>query len=64
MKKSVGDALVERLAAWGVRRVYGYPGDGINGVVGAIARAENAVTFIEPQRCQDGARDDPRVLRA
>jgi pyruvate dehydrogenase (quinone) len=26
----VGDFVVERLHAWGVRRIYGYPGDGIN----------------------------------
>ncbi len=26
----VGDFVVERLYAWGVRRIYGYPGDGIN----------------------------------
>jgi Thiamine pyrophosphate enzyme, N-terminal TPP binding domain len=32
---------VERLHAWGVRRIYGYPGDGINGVIGAPQRAGN-----------------------
>ena len=36
----VGDFVVERLHAWGVRRIYGYPGDGINGVIGALQRAE------------------------
>ena len=30
-KSTVGDFLLERLAQWGVRRIYGYPGDGING---------------------------------
>ena len=34
----VGDFVVERLHAWGVRRIYGYPGDGINGVIGALQR--------------------------
>jgi len=34
----VGDFVVERLHAWGVRRIYGYPGDGINGVTGALQR--------------------------
>ena len=33
MAKTVGDFLVERLRAWGVRRVFGYPGDGINGIM-------------------------------
>ncbi|HVZ73152.1 MAG TPA: thiamine pyrophosphate-requiring protein [Polyangia bacterium] len=36
---NVSDFLVERLAAWGVRRIFGYPGDGINGVMGALGRA-------------------------
>ncbi|MDQ3866792.1 MAG: thiamine pyrophosphate-requiring protein [Actinomycetota bacterium] len=35
---TVGDFLVERLREWGVRRVFGYPGDGINGVVLAFGR--------------------------
>ncbi|HWT86311.1 MAG TPA: thiamine pyrophosphate-binding protein, partial [Myxococcales bacterium] len=39
MAKTVGDFLVERLRAWGVKRVFGYPGDGINGVVAAFEHA-------------------------
>jgi pyruvate dehydrogenase (quinone) len=42
----LGDFVVERLHAWGVRRVYGYPGDGINGVIGALQRAGN-IEFIQ-----------------
>ena len=38
MSKNVSDFLLERLAAWGVQRIYGYPGDGINGVMGALNR--------------------------
>ncbi|GAB7047753.1 thiamine pyrophosphate-requiring protein [Catenuloplanes indicus] len=37
--KTVSDVLVERLEAWGVSRVFGYPGDGIDPVLGAIRRA-------------------------
>lgn len=47
MKRTVGDFLVERLHAWGVRRIYGYPGDGINGVLGAIRRAKDKIDFIQ-----------------
>jgi pyruvate dehydrogenase (quinone) len=36
----VGDFVVQRLHEWGVRRIYGYPGDGINGVIGALQRAD------------------------
>jgi pyruvate dehydrogenase (quinone) len=38
---TVSDFVLERLARWGVRRVYGYPGDGINGVVLAFARRDD-----------------------
>ena len=34
MTQTVGDFVVSRLQAWGVRRMFGYPGDGINGVFG------------------------------
>ena len=38
MAETVGDFIVRRLREWGVGRVFGYPGDGINGVVLAFAR--------------------------
>jgi pyruvate dehydrogenase (quinone) len=47
MTKTVGDFLVERLHAWGVRKIFGYPGDGINGVFGALNRANGGIEFIQ-----------------
>jgi pyruvate dehydrogenase (quinone) len=47
MSTTVGDFLVDRLHAWGVRRIYGYPGDGINGVFGALNRANGKIEFIQ-----------------
>jgi pyruvate dehydrogenase (quinone) len=44
---NVGDYLVQRLSDWGVRRIYGYPGDGINGIMGALARAEDRIEFVQ-----------------
>jgi pyruvate dehydrogenase (quinone) len=44
---NVGDFLLQRLHDWGVRRIYGYPGDGINGIMGALARAEDRMEFIQ-----------------
>src|SRR3989440_2950308 len=41
MSQTVGDYLLERLATWGVKRIYGYPGDGINGIMGAFTRSSN-----------------------
>ncbi|TKI06587.1 thiamine pyrophosphate-requiring protein [Martelella alba] len=47
MTKLTSDFVVERLRAWGVSRIYGYPGDGINGVLGALQRAEQKGEGIE-----------------
>lgn len=47
MAQTVGDFIVSRLHAWGVRRMFGYPGDGINGVFGALNRAGDKVEFIQ-----------------
>ncbi|ARO26229.1 thiamine pyrophosphate protein (plasmid) [Rhizobium sp. TAL182] len=47
MAKTVGDFLVARLGEWGVRRLFGYPGDGINGVFGALHRASDKMEFIQ-----------------
>src|SRR5581483_8852975 len=41
MSQTVGDYLLERLATWGIKRIYGYPGDGINGIMGAFTRSSN-----------------------
>ena len=41
MSDTVGDYLLERLSTWGIRRIYGYPGDGINGIMGAFTRSRN-----------------------
>jgi len=38
MAQTVSDFLLERLSQWGVKRIYGYPGDGINGIMGALGR--------------------------
>ena len=47
MAKTTSDFLIERLQAWGVNRVYGYPGDGINGIMGALERADGAIDFVQ-----------------
>ncbi|CAM5567217.1 hypothetical protein SCANM63S_05664 [Streptomyces canarius] len=43
----VADFVLQRLTEWGVRRVYGYPGDGINGLLGAFDRAKGEPEFIQ-----------------
>src|SRR3954447_20154571 len=42
------DFFVERLKAWGVKRIFGYSGDGINGVIGALQR-DGTIDFIQPR---------------
>ena len=42
------DFFVDRLKAWGVKRIYGYSGDGINGVIGALQR-DGGIDFIQPR---------------
>ncbi|MBV4499580.1 thiamine pyrophosphate-requiring protein [Pseudomonas shirazensis] len=46
MAITVSDFLVERLRQWGVTRIFGYPGDGINGVFGALRRA-GSIDFVQ-----------------
>ena len=47
MARTVGDFFWQRLHAWGVRRVFGYPGDGINGLLGALARFGDGIEFVQ-----------------
>ncbi|MGZ4181533.1 MAG: thiamine pyrophosphate-requiring protein [Solirubrobacteraceae bacterium] len=47
MAKTVADFMLERLSSWGVRRIYGYPGDGINGLLGALNRAGERFEFVQ-----------------
>src|ERR1700761_1201268 len=55
MAQQVGDFIVERLISWGVKRVYGYPGDGINGVMGGLNRAKDRIDFIQTRHEEDAA---------
>src|SRR3954467_179181 len=47
MASTVSDFFWKRLSDWGVRRVFGYPGDGINGLIGALARAQDRLEFVQ-----------------
>jgi pyruvate dehydrogenase (quinone) len=47
MAELVADYVLNRLTEWGVRRIYGYPGDGINAFLGALDRAEGEPEFIQ-----------------
>jgi pyruvate dehydrogenase (quinone) len=43
----VADYVLGRLREWGVKRIYGYPGDGINAFLGALDRAQDKLDFVQ-----------------
>jgi pyruvate dehydrogenase (quinone) len=45
----VADYVLNRLTEWGIHRIYGYPGDGINGFLGALDRADGNPELIQPR---------------
>src|SRR2546423_1923776 len=47
MAQLVADYILERLREWGLTRIYGYPGDGINGFLGALDRAHPQTEFVQ-----------------
>src|SRR5437016_3042115 len=47
MSETVGDFIVHRLSEWGINRIYGYPGDGINGLMAALRKTGDKPPFIQ-----------------
>ncbi|MDZ5660215.1 thiamine pyrophosphate-requiring protein [Nocardioides sp. S-58] len=54
-QRLVADLVVERLLAWGVHRVFGYSGDGINGLMGALRRAGGDPEFVQARHEENAA---------
>ena len=44
---TVAEFMLNRLAEWGVERVYGYPGEGINGFLGAFHEVGDRIEFVQ-----------------
>ncbi|MGN6550437.1 MAG: thiamine pyrophosphate-requiring protein [Pararhizobium sp.] len=59
MSEKVADFILSRLKEWGVTRIYGFPGDGINGLVGALGRdrknSKNPIEFIQARHEEEAA---------
>jgi pyruvate dehydrogenase (quinone) len=55
MQMNASDVLVERLLAWGVDTIFGLPGDGINGVMEALRKAEQKIRFIHVRHEESAA---------
>jgi len=47
MSKTVGDFIIERLQEWDIELIFGYPGDGINGVFAALQKADCPIKFVQ-----------------
>jgi pyruvate dehydrogenase (quinone) len=55
MGKLTADFLLERLADNGVKRIYGYPGDGINAIIGALERHKDKLEFVQVRHEEQAA---------
>ncbi len=56
MAKTVSDFVLERPAEWGIGRVFGYPGDGINGLLSALGRLEEGeLDFVQVRHEEEAA---------
>ena len=47
MAKTVADLLVERLISWDVDTIFGFPGDGVNGIFEALRTHQEKLKFIQ-----------------
>ncbi len=47
MSTTVADHVLQRLREWNVEHVFGYPGDGINGLLAAWGRAKDRPRFVQ-----------------
>ena len=69
-RQTVAGQIWERLRAWGVEQVFGYPGDGINGLVAALgggrkraASSSRPGTRRWPRSKRSGTRSSPGARR-
>jgi len=46
-KKTVADLLAERLIAWGVDTIFGFPGDGVDGIFEGLRTHQDKLKFIQ-----------------
>jgi pyruvate dehydrogenase (quinone) len=55
MAQLVSDFLIERLSEWNITRIFGFPGDGINGLMGALNRADGKIDFVQVRHEENAA---------
>jgi hypothetical protein len=59
MPQTVAAFMLDRLRQWGVTRIYGYPGDGINGLLGAFHEFEDDIDFVQAKELARALPGDP-----
>lgn len=47
MAKTTADLLIERLVGWGVDTIFGFPGDGVNGIFEALRTHQDSIRFVQ-----------------
>src|SRR5213082_3740676 len=47
MAKTVADLFIDRLIDWDVDTIFGFPGDGVNGIFEALRTREDKIRFIQ-----------------
>lgn len=55
MAKTAGDVIVETLLDWGVDRIFGIPGDGIDGMIEALRKQQDKIKFIQTRHEESAA---------
>lgn len=55
MARLVSDFLIERLSEWNITRIFGFPGDGINGLMGALNRSDGKIDFVQVRHEENAA---------
>lgn len=52
---TVADFMLERLSEWGIKRIFGFPGDGIDGILAALERAGDKFNFVQTRHEENAA---------
>src|SRR5688572_18969853 len=55
MATTAADVLIETLQDWGVKVIFGLPGDGINGIMEALRTRQEAIQFIQVRHEESSA---------
>jgi pyruvate dehydrogenase (quinone) len=55
MARTTADFMLERLSAWGVTHIYGFPGDGISSTLEALSKAMDRFTFVQARHEEEAA---------